>query len=133
QAEACGYHEPPQDRIRMIVPRRPLTVGQVADHYQDLDWVYRLVWGEHVHHGLWRTGTESPGEAVEQLVELVAAEAHIQRGESVCDIGSGYGASARYIAAKCGAQVTALTIVPAQYEFALKATSGDNPRYLLRD
>lgn len=117
----------------MIVPRRPLAPGQVADHYQDLDWVYREVWGEHVHHGLWRTGDESPTEAVEQLVEFVAAEAHIKRGDAVCDIGSGYGASARYIASKCGAHVTALTIVPAQYEYALKVTPGDNPRYLLRD
>ncbi len=49
----------------------------VARHYDALDELYRRVWGEHVHHGLWRTGKESPTEAVEQLVELVAAEAGI--------------------------------------------------------
>ncbi|HJZ56274.1 MAG TPA: methyltransferase domain-containing protein [Gemmataceae bacterium] len=117
----------------MIKPHRPLAPGAVADHYQDLDWVYREVWGEHVHHGLWQTGKESPAEAVEQLVELVAAEAGIRNGDAVCDIGSGYGATARYLASKFGAKVTALTIVPSQYEFALAATPGDNPRYLLRD
>jgi tocopherol O-methyltransferase len=118
----------------MIQPHRPLAPGAVADHYQDLDWVYRAVWGEHVHHGLWRTGRESPTEAVEQLIDLVAAEASLRSGDTVCDIGSGYGATARYLASKLGVKVTALTIVPAQYEFA-RATNptSDNPRYLLRD
>src|SRR5438067_5309034 len=125
----------------MIKPHRPLPPGAVADHYQDLDRIYREVWGEHVHHGLWRTGHESPTEAVEQLVELVAAEAGIRPGNAVVDIGSGYGATARYLASKLGAKVTALTITPAQYEYAV-ATRGltahgspaaDNPCYLLRD
>jgi len=106
----------------------------VADHYQELDWIYREIWGEHVHHGLWRTGRETPLEAVEQLTEFVAEQAGVRPGDRVCDIGSGYGASARYIARKFDAAVTALTIVPAQQAFA-QATNptGDNPRYLLRD
>jgi len=118
----------------MIKPHRPLAAGMVADHYQELDWIYREVWGEHVHHGLWRTGRETPLEAVEQLTEFVAEQAGVRPGDRVCDIGSGYGASARYIARKFDAAVTALTIVPAQQAFA-EATNptGNNPRYLLRD
>src|SRR5262245_15738791 len=102
----------------MIKPCRPLPAGVVADHYQELDRLYREVWGEHVHHGLWRTGAETPLQAVEQLVEFVAEAAGIRRGDRVCDIGSGYGASARYVARKFDAAVTALTIVPAQHAFA---------------
>jgi tocopherol O-methyltransferase len=118
----------------MIKPHRPLAPGAVADHYQDLDRIYREVWGEHVHHGLWRTGNESPTEAVEQLVELVAAEAAIRPGDAAIDIGSGYGATARYLASKFGAKVTALTITPAQYEYAVATDpTADNPHYLLRD
>jgi tocopherol O-methyltransferase len=118
----------------MIRSSRPIPREMVADHYQDLDRVYREVWGEHVHHGLWKSGDETPTEAVEQLVELVAAEAGIRDGDALVDIGCGYGATARYLAAKFGAKVTALTITPAQYEFA-RATNpvNDNPRYLLRD
>lgn len=118
----------------MIKPHRPLIVGAVADHYQELDRLYREMWGEHVHHGLWRTGRETPLEAVEQLVDFVAEQAGIQPGNRVCDIGSGYGASARYVARKFQAKVTALTIVPAQYDYA-QATNpvDDNPRYFLRD
>ena len=118
----------------MIKSRRPVAVGVVADHYQELDRLYREVWGEHVHHGLWRTGHESPLEAVEQLTALVAEQAGVARGDRVCDIGSGYGASARYVAKTFDASVTALTIVPAQHAYA-QATNpaADNPRYLLRD
>src|SRR5262245_56136242 len=118
----------------MIKPRRPLAMGVVADHYQELDRLYREVWGEHVHHGLWRTGRESRHEAVEQLIAFVAEEAGVRRGDRVCDIGSGYGASARYVAGKFGARVTPLTIVPAQHAFAQATNPTDgNPRYLLRD
>ncbi len=118
----------------MIRPRRPLAVGLVADHYQELDPYYRLLWGEHVHHGLWRTGRETPEQAVEQLTDFVAEQAGIKAGDRVCDIGSGYGASARHVARKYGARVTALTIVPAQHAYAEAAgPPGGNPRYLLRD
>jgi len=118
----------------MIKPRRPVTEGVVADHYQELDRLYREIWGEHVHHGLWRTGRESSAEAVCQLAEFVAEQAGVRSGHRVCDIGSGYGASARYMVQRFGAIVTALTIVPAQqaYAEATEPVEG-NPRYLLRD
>lgn len=118
----------------MIRSSRPIPREMVADHYQDLDRIYREVWGEHVHHGLWRTGRESPTQAVEQLVEMVASELGVTSGHALVDIGSGYGATARYLASKFAARVTALTITPAQYEFALATDPrNDNPRYLLRD
>jgi tocopherol O-methyltransferase len=117
----------------MIRSSRPIAPEEVADHYEELDRLYRAVWGEHLHHGLWRTGRESPTEAVENLVELVAAEADVRPGCSAVDIGCGYGATARQLAARYGARITGLTITPAQYRYAVAATPGDNPRYLLRD
>ncbi|WP_439622848.1 methyltransferase domain-containing protein [Gemmata sp.] len=118
----------------MITPHRPLAAGVVADHYQELDRLYREVWGEHVHHGLWRTGRESPLQAVEQLTAFVAEQAGVRPGDRVCDIGSGYGASARLVVKWFDAAVTALTIVPAQQAFAEATNPGaTNPRYLLRD
>jgi len=118
----------------MIRPHCPLPAGAVADHYQELDRLYREVWGEHVHHGLWRTGRETELEAVEQLSAFVANEAGIRPGDRACDIGSGYGASARYMVKHIAARVTALTITPAQYDYAAAIRPADgNPRYLLRD
>jgi tocopherol O-methyltransferase len=117
----------------LITPRRPLAPDSVADHYQELDRYYRELWGEHVHHGLWRSGRETPTEAVEALTAFVAREAGVRPGDRVCDIGSGYGAGARLVAKHFNAAVTALTIVPAQYEFAVAAGPPGNPRYFLRD
>src|SRR6188508_1375134 len=79
------------ERAFMIRSSRPIPLKAVANHYDELDRIYREVWGEHVHHGLWRTGRESPSEAVEALTALVAEQAGIRPGDRVCDIGSGYG------------------------------------------
>ncbi len=118
----------------MIQPKKPLAVGVVADHYQELDRLYREIWGEHVHHGLWKTGRESPEVAVRQLIHFVAEQAGIRAGDRVCDIGSGYGASARYVVEHFAAEVTALTIVPAQQAYAEGTANAEgNPTYLLRD
>jgi tocopherol O-methyltransferase len=118
----------------MIYPKKTPTGPDVARHYDDLDVFYREVWGEHVHHGLWRTGKESPDEAVRQLVDRVAEEARLRPDDAVCDVGAGYGATARHLAAAYAARVTALTISPAQYAYACAQDPGAaNPTYLLRD
>ena len=100
----------------------PVTREAVASHYDELDHFYRDVWGEHVHHGLWLRGNESREEAVLNLVNLVAREAQIEAGTRVCDIGCGYGATARVLASR-GAEVTGITISPAQFAFARTKTS----------
>jgi tocopherol O-methyltransferase len=95
-----------------------LSSAAVAGHYDELDEFYRDVWGDHVHHGLWLRGGESHGEATLQLVRRVAERGHIGRGARVCDIGCGYGATARMLAAQYGAEVTGVTVSPAQFRYA---------------
>ena len=117
----------------MILPSRPIAPTDVADHYDELDVFYREVWGEHVHHGLWRTGHESDVEAAEQLVTHVADAIALQRGERVVDIGAGYGATARLLADRYAADVTAFTVSRAQFDFASAKRPTPGVRYLLRD
>jgi tocopherol O-methyltransferase len=117
----------------MITPTtRPDRVA-VADHYDSLDAFYREVWGEHVHHGLWRTGRETSDVAVRQLVEHLAEKIGLEPGDTVVDVGCGYGATARQLATAFGARVTGLTVSAAQHAHAVGVTPGDNPAYLLRD
>ncbi len=117
----------------MISSRTAISGAAVASHYDELDHFYRDVWGEHVHHGLWLRGDETRDEAVVQLAGRVANEMQIRPGACVCDIGCGYGATARYLAMR-GAEVTGITISPAQYGIA-KQLGGNtsNPRFLLGD
>lgn len=112
-----------------------MSSGDVARHYDELDAFYRELWGEHVHHGLWQTGHESPEEAVRQLVRRVAQAAGIENGAAVCDVGCGYGATARMLAAEYGARVTALTISARQHRYAeaQPVAAGPPPVYLQED
>jgi tocopherol O-methyltransferase len=105
----------------------------VADHYNELDVFYRELWGEHVHHGLWVNGEETPEVAVRHLVDVVAKEAQIKPGDRVIDIGCGYGGAARQLAQHYGAEVTAITLSSAQHAYAQSVTAGMNPAYLLAD
>lgn len=98
----------------MIVPSAPQSRDDVSGHYHELDETYRAIWGEHVHHGYWRTGDESDREATEALIELVADRLDPRPGQSLCDIGCGYGASAEFLAASRDVAVTGLTISEAQ-------------------
>jgi tocopherol O-methyltransferase len=118
----------------MITPTAEPRPAAVAAHYDDLDRFYREIWGEHVHHGLWRSGKESPEVAVEQLIALVAGCAEVAPGDRVCDVGCGYGGTARVLARAYGAVVTGVTISPAQWAYARgRDPAAVNPTYLLGD
>ncbi len=82
--------------------------ARVARHYDTLDGLYRAVWGEHVHHGLWPSGDPA------DLARLVADRAGIGTGDRVADAGCGYGATARLLARERGASVVGFTLSAAQ-------------------
>lgn len=118
----------------MIYPKTMPSVSSVASHYNDLDAFYRLIWGEHVHHGLWKTGKESPQQATEQLIDLISEHAQFSPHQKVCDVGCGYGATSRYLAKQFKVAVTGLTVSEKQLQYAQKAPKLDpNPQYLLCD
>lgn len=96
----------------MIVPNRAQHPADVADHYDELDPIYRQLWGEHVHHGLWLTGRETVAEAVETLSDHVGALLALgaQARPTLADIGCGYGGTARRFAHQYDAQVTGYTL-----------------------
>ncbi len=109
----------------MIVPDVPPMVADVAVHYDELDAAYRRIWGDHVHHGYWRTGRESPAEAAEALVGLVEARLGLSPGQDVCDVGCGYGATAAALAGRRGVSVVGLTVSSVQERVARsRATPG---------
>lgn len=102
----------------MIVPDISQNAVAVADHYDELDPIYRRVWGEHVHHGLWVTGRETPGEAVEALVDTVGDRLGLMPGQACIDIGCGYGSTARRLAVARGVRVTGFTLSAEQARYA---------------
>jgi tocopherol O-methyltransferase len=118
----------------MIESATAIEGVDVARHYDQLDRFYREIWGDHVHHGLWRTGRETPDEATRMLVDAVVERCALRPGMAVCDVGCGYGATSRIIAGEHGARVTGLTISSAQHRYATAlAGASDNPKFLVED
>jgi cyclopropane fatty-acyl-phospholipid synthase-like methyltransferase len=118
----------------MIKPRSPVQAREIADHYDDLDRFYREIWGEHIHHGLWQSRRDTAEEATRRLVTEVAANAGVRAGDRICDVGCGYGGTARLLAHEYGALVTGLTVSPLQFDHARTMTREQtNPVYLMRD
>jgi tocopherol O-methyltransferase len=117
----------------VISSRQTISRDEVASHYDELDHFYRDVWGEHVHHGLWVRGDESRETAVLQLVDLVASELQLAIGMRVCDIGCGYGATARVLAGR-GAEVSGITLSPQQFAVAQQLNgTAVNPQFHVGD
>ena len=91
----------------------------IRKHYDRLSFLYRLFWGEHLHHGYW-DADQSPAEAQVRLMERLAERAHFSRGASVLDIGCGLGGSAFWLADRFDCKVTGMTISPVQARMANK-------------
>ncbi len=118
----------------MIVPRTDLDRTAVGGHYDELDAFYREVWGEHVHHGLFESGRETVEAATEALSLRVLDAVGVGEGVRAVDVGCGYGGTS-WLAAARGAEVTGLTLSPAQAEIA-RQREGDvqsRPTFLVRD
>lgn len=105
----------------MITSTRPATADAIARHYDELDRYYRELWGTELHHGLWDHGggsSRAEADPTIALTRLVAERAHLRPGSAVCDVGCGYGAPARFFAARYGAGVTGFTLSAAQLRVA---------------
>src|ERR1700722_6079004 len=77
----------------------------IRTHYNLATPFYRLLWGRHIHHGLWE-GSESPSEAQLKLTQTLIREAGIQGGERVLDVGCGMGGSSVHLPKTWGGEDT---------------------------
>jgi tocopherol O-methyltransferase len=127
--------------IKAETPQFPVDVDHVRKHYDRLSFLYRMFWGEHLHHGYWNGG-ETVVRAQIQLMEQLAARAGIERGAfpngaTVLDIGCGVGGSAVWLAEEFGCRVTGMTISPVQARIAARKAKarglGDRVRFEVKD
>jgi tocopherol O-methyltransferase len=97
----------------------------IRSHYNLTTVFYRMLWGRHIHHGLWSEDELATNAvaakskvAQQRLTETLALEAGIQHGENVLDVGCGMGSSSIHLAAKLHCQVTGVTISSVQRRWA---------------
>jgi tocopherol O-methyltransferase len=83
-------------------------------HYDLSTVFYRVLWGPHIHHGLW-SGDESSETAQLKLTQTLARLAQIPAaGCDVLDVGCGMGGSSIHLAKHFGCRVTGVTLSPVQ-------------------
>lgn len=108
----------------------------IRSHYQLGTLFYRLLWGPHIHHGLWH-GDESPAVAQCQLTDTLADLGEIQAGDRVLDVGCGMGGSSIRLARLRGGDVTGITLSPVQRHWASLSAKlrgvGSRTRFLAAD
>lgn len=117
-------------------PQFEIDMVEIRKHYDRLSHFYRMLWGEHLHHGYWENG-ESTERAQIKLMEKLAEKARIPRDARVLDIGCGLGGSAFWLAKQYECHVTGLTISPVQARMATKKAKveglADRSQFLVSD
>lgn len=108
------------------VPRLDFGNDEIRRHYDVMSLWYRLFWGEHLHHGWFSNGEESPKKAQVEMLRRCASMVGIRQGSCVLDVGCGYGGTSIYLASEFGCQVAGLSLSPRQLRVARrKATAAD--------
>src|SRR5881392_3056072 len=95
-----------------------LMPQDIRDHYDQFAWAYRLYWGDHLHHGLFLAGQESPQQSQELMLRHCSERAAVRPEFKVADVGCGYGGTARFLAREYSCNVLGLTISPTQFATA---------------
>lgn len=95
----------------MLPSPKSITSRDVGTHYDQLDELYRTLWGETLHHGLWEKRDDRSVKAgTERLLSLLLTALRPKPHSRIIDIGCGYGTDAIRIAEQSGASVTGITI-----------------------
>lgn len=100
-----------------------LNVADISGHYDDFAWVYRLYWGDHIHHGLFTSPNLTPRQAQEEMLRYCAGRAGVRPGMTVADIGCGHGGTARFLATEYSCLALGLTISAEQLKIARKLSN----------
>jgi tocopherol O-methyltransferase len=102
---------------RPVISCSSVAKRDIQRHYDLATLFYRLLWGRHIHHGLWQAG-ESSDVAQLHLIDSMARLANIRRGQAVLDVGCGMGGSSCHLARHYGCQVTGVTLSRVQRHWA---------------
>jgi len=112
--------------------KRAFIVGQ--RHYDLGNDLYQAMLDPRLTYtcGYWREASNLT-DAQEAKLDLVCRKLKLQPGQSVLDIGGGWGSFAKFAAEKYGAQVTVVTVSAEQVELGQKLCAGWPVKFLLQD
>lgn len=111
---------------RIINFQTPRKSQEVAEkHYNLGNQFYRLMLGETMAYtcGYWKNASNLD-EAQYQKFDLICRKLKLQPGDSVLDLGCGFGTFAKYMAEKYQCEVTAVNISSEQIAYGKEACKG---------
>ncbi|KAI0424901.1 tocopherol O-methyltransferase [Xylaria sp. FL1042] len=95
---------------------------RIKKHYEIASDYYYSLWGQHIHHGYFKSPTETKEEAQVNLIKYLLEISGLPKGANVLDVGCGIGGTSRYLAKEHACSVTGITISGRQVEIAKKLT-----------
>ena len=95
------------------------VVEETKDYYDGpADEIYRRLWRDNVHMGTWKHPDDTIDTAMARTNRIMAERGEVDGDRFVLDVGSGYGASARFLAAERGCRVHGVNISLKENELA---------------
>ncbi|KAK5629351.1 hypothetical protein RRF57_005067 [Xylaria bambusicola] len=98
---------------------------RIKKHYEIASDYYYSLWGQHIHHGYFKSPTETKEEAQINLIKYLLGISNLPQGANVLDVGCGIGGTSRYLAKEHACNVTGITISGRQVEIAKKLTQAE--------
>ncbi|KAK9417807.1 hypothetical protein SUNI508_01564 [Seiridium unicorne] len=96
-------------------------------HYNVASDYYYSLWGQHIHHGYFKSPNETKEEAQINLIKYLLELSALPKSSNVLDVGCGIGGTSRYLAKEMGCNVTGITISGKQVEIAQRLTLAESP------
>lgn len=121
-----------QRLVNLQSPRRAFKVGE--QHYDTGNDLFEAMLDSRMNYscGFWQTADTLEQAQVDKL-DLICRKLELKRGESLLDIGCGWGGLAEYAAQYYGANVTGITISKEQQDYARERCGGLPVNIELRD
>ncbi|KAI0381793.1 S-adenosyl-L-methionine-dependent methyltransferase [Hypomontagnella monticulosa] len=95
---------------------------RIKKHYEIASDYYYSLWGQHIHHGLFKSADETKEQAQVNLINYLLRISALPTGAKVLDVGCGVGGTSRFLAKERGCQVTGITISGRQVQIAKQIT-----------
>lgn len=98
---------------------------RIKKHYEIASDYYYSLWGQHIHHGYFKSPTETKEEAQVNLIKYLLEISDLPARADVLDVGCGIGGTSRFLAREHACSVTGITISGRQVEIAKRLAQAE--------